>query len=399
MSPSGGLGGAERSLLGCVLSLRRAEPSWSLRVLSFSEGALVERFAEAGVHVEVLPLPEVVGQIGEAGARQALRPRALAASARFAARLRRTLAAHRPDVVHTNGVKAHLLAPAVAPLRRRVVWHVRDFVGERRVARTGLGALRRSAAGAIANSHAVARDLSAVAPGLPTRTVHNAIDLHRFRPGPPDPALVPPGAEGAVRVGLVSTFARWKGHALFLDAAARLKERFGPEALRFVIVGGPIYATAGSQWSREELAAEVRARGLEAYVHFAGFVDAPERAYRSLDVVVHASTRPEPFGRVIVEAMACARPVVVSAEGGASELFEHGVQALGFTPRDPRSLADAIASLAEDPERRQALAEAGRRHAHARFGDARLGPELVDAYAAFGLAAPPAALRGATPRA
>jgi glycosyltransferase involved in cell wall biosynthesis len=181
-----------------------------------------------------------------------------------------------------------------------------------------------------------------------------------------------------VRVGLVATYARWKGHELFLEAAARAR-RLAPEAgLRFAITGGPIYRTRGSQYSVEELRALAGHLGLE--VDWAPFTEDAPAAYRALDVVVHASTRPEPFGRTIVEAMACGRAVVASGEGGPLEIVTPEVDGLIFTPRDPDALARAIARLALEPPLRERLGAAARETAVARFGRARLGPALLALY-------------------
>src|SRR5207253_6282469 len=97
---------------------------------------------------------------------------------------------------------------------------------------------------------------------------------------------------------------------------------------RFYIVGGPIYRSRGSQVSAEGLRARAEALGVGSRVGLVGHQADPARALRALDVVVHASTRPEPFGRVIVEGMACGRAVVAIRDGGAAELFDDGVTAL-----------------------------------------------------------------------
>jgi glycosyltransferase involved in cell wall biosynthesis len=164
---------------------------------------------------------------------------------------------------------------------------------------------------------------------------------------------------------------------VFLDAAARLA---ADRPVRFYIVGGPIYRTAGSQYSIEELRAAAEARGLGDRVAFAGHQADPASALRALDVAVHASTRPEPFGRVIVEAMACGRPVVAMRHGGAAELFEDGVDALGCPPGDPGALAAAIDRLVADPDLRDRLGAAGRRSVLARFDRRRLADEWAPVY-------------------
>ena len=137
----------------------------------------------------------------------------------------------------------------------------------------------------------------------------------------------------------MATFARWKGHATFLRALGLLPETL---PVRGYIVGGPVYTTGASQVSLEELQRAGAAEGLDGRVGFVGYVPTPPHAMRALDVVVHASTEPEPFGLVIAEGMACGRAVVVSAAGGAAEIIEPGVNALSHEPGDAAGLADRI---------------------------------------------------------
>jgi glycosyltransferase involved in cell wall biosynthesis len=106
----------------------------------------------------------------------------------------------------------------------------------------------------------------------------------------------------------------------------------------------------------------------------------PAGVYRGLDVVVHASTRPEPFGLTIAEAMACGRAVVVSRSGGAAELFEDGVDAVGIPPRDPEALAAVVEKLVRRTTERSRLGTAARQTAVTRFGDDRYGEQLLDLY-------------------
>ncbi len=125
--------------------------------------------------------------------------------------------------------------------------------------------------------------------------------------------------------------------------------------------------------------------GLAGRVGFVPFQTETADVYRGLDVVVHASTQPEPFGRTIAEAMACARPVIVARAGGAAELFNEGEDALGVPPGDPEALAGAIRRLVDDADLRQRIGQNARRTAVARFDRARLGPEVVEAYRALGI--------------
>ena len=188
---------------------------------------------------------------------------------------------------------------------------------------------------------------------------------------------MPPAVEGTLRVGLVAAFGRWKGQDLFLNAIAGMA---ATPPVRFYIVGGAIYHTAGSQFTEEELRREASNLGVADRVGFTGFQRDTAGIYRALDVVVHASTQPEPFGRAIAEAMACARPVIVSRAGGAEELFREDFDAVGFEPGDAHDLGRLMRALADDPTRRARLSEQARRSAVERFSRDRLAREVAAAY-------------------
>jgi len=113
---------------------------------------------------------------------------------------------------------------------------------------------------------------------------------------------------------------------------------------------------------------------------FTGFLDDVAAAMRGLDIVVHASTMPEPFGMVIIEAMACGKAVIASQAGGAAELFVDGEDALAHPPGDAAKLGQQIQRLASDPGLRQRLGQAGRRKAEALYQGKRLASELLAVY-------------------
>ena len=233
----------------------------------------------------------------------------------------------------------------------------------------------------IANSESVAaRTRLLLGPRLPVHAIHNAVDLDRFRPEGARADLdalanLPPLAPGGIRVGLVGTFARWKGHDVFLEALGKL---LGLDGVRGYVIGGPIYETGASQFSLAELRKMAAQRQLGTRVGFTGRVDDVPAALRALDIVVHASVEPEPFGLVIAEAMACGRPVIVSRAGGAAEIAQAG--AVFHAPGNATELAECIDRLARDTALRASLGAAGRCAALRLFGRQRLSDALVPIY-------------------
>lgn len=395
LSPSGQMGGAEAALLNLLASLREAEPDWQLNLIVSADGALAAKAAALGVATTVLSFPDSLARLGDASAnfpagsangRFGLLRQLFFANPGIAAyvrRLRKLLRQIQPDLVHSNGFKMHLLGALAKPRAVPLVWHVHDYVQARPLMASLMKLFSRRCAMAVVNSDSVGRDLRAVCgQALPIETVYNGIDLQVFSPCGEHLDLdalagCSPAVPEVIRVGMLATLARWKGHEVFLRALSLIPSDV---PLRGYIIGDALYQTDGSQTSLDELKTLAQRLGVAERVGFTGFVATPAAAMRSLDIVVHASTQPEPFGLVIVEAMACGRAVIASEAGGATELIESGVNALGHKPGDAEQLAARIVQLAGDPQLREQLGAAGRKTVKERFNQTRLATELVPVY-------------------
>jgi glycosyltransferase involved in cell wall biosynthesis len=373
LSVSSEMGGSEVSLLELVRGLRRHEPTWPLDLVVPREGPLSAAAEDAGASVHVLPLPARLRRVGESttgtrstvgrGVSLLLAAGSLGPYGRALADL---LSRVGPDVVHTNGFKLHVLGARAAPPSSAVVWHLHEYVAHRPITRRLLRRYVGKCSALVANSRSVAAELvAALDSPVPVATIYNAVNPCEFSPDGDAIdvdalAGLPAAPAGTLRVGLVATYGRWKGHLTFVEAIRRLDPG---TRCRAYIVGGALYDTAGSQYTRAELETAIGAAGLRGRVGLTGFVDRPAAALRALDVVVHASTQPEPFGLVIAEGLATGRAVVVSAAGGAAELVTDGVDALTHAPGDAGGLARCIDRLAAEPALRAALGADGRRTA------------------------------------
>jgi glycosyltransferase involved in cell wall biosynthesis len=364
-----------------------------MRLICLADGPLLDEARALGIQVDALPMPARLTNIGESGLSggRVSRTASLAgkfalgcpAALRYLHQFRKTVLATESDIIHSNGVKSHLLSRCLPRKAGRVVWHIHDLLGSRAVNASVLKHAAGHASGAIAISQAVANDLKKVLPATPVFTIRNAIDTDHFTPARADGATLDqlaglaPASAGIVRVGLVATYARWKGQDIFLDAIAKLQTDF---PARFYIIGGSIYHTAGSQFSREELQSRAASLGVSGKVGFIGFQPDPLDVYRALDVMVHASSRAEPFGLTIVQAMACGKAVIVSNSGGAAELFTQNVDGIGVRPGNAEDLASAISTLVGDAAQRSRMGTSARETAIQRFNRARLGPEFLAVY-------------------
>ena len=393
LATTAAIGGAETSLLTLLRALRQQEPGWTITVVAPSEGPLLTRCAALGVRGMVLPYPAALTRLGESGATGSRRRsahqvslaadgvRALATVPGYLQALRQALVECDATVVHTNGIKAHIAGALARPAGIRLVWHLHEYVRARPLTASLLRRLVSRTDVVVVNSDSVLRDAHAAFRGRARlRRIYNAVEPDRFTPqgarldlaalaGMPDDA-------GLVRIGLVATFGRWKGQDVFIDAVAALPRH---AAVRAYIVGGAVYGTTGSQWSLDDLRERVQTRGLAATIGFTGHVDDVPAALRSLDVVVHASTRPEPFGMVIAEAMAAGRAVVAVRDGGAMELFEDRVEAVGVPLAHAGALSAVLSELIDRAEWRACLGARARAAARSRFSPARMAAEFREA--------------------
>ena len=367
------LAGGEIALLNLLGALPpgRVEPS----VVLLEDGPLVGRLRGAGVPVEVLAGSDRLLSVrrGDVGPGAALRLGRLAIGtvARLAGRVR----AGGYDAVHTNSLKADVLGGLAARAAGvPCVWHLHDRIADdylpRRTVRAFRLACRWVPAGVVANSEATRRTLR-LPPGKPCCVVYPGVpagEVGRAR-------ATPAGTGGGPRVGLVGRIAAWKGQDVFLRAAARVRATH-PSA-RFLVVGGPLFG-------EDDLDAALRRRAAEpdlaGAVEFTGFRDDVADLIAGLDVVVHASTVPEPFGQVVVEAMAAGRPVVAAGAGGVLETVADGETGLLVPPGDDAALAAAVASLLDDPDRRRRMGEAGVRRVRGHFTVERSAATLCDFY-------------------
>lgn len=392
LNPFGGLGGAERALLDLAGGIKTARPDWHLDLIASSDGPFPDRARMLGIRCCVLPFPSLLARTGDSEESHGGALRRLSQAGRlcatglvstgYIARLRAEIRRLRPDLIHTNGFKMHVAGALSHPVGVPVLWHVRDYISERPVMARVLPILRGRCTIAITNSSSVAVDLRRACPGIKVVPAHDAIDLADFSPEGRKLDLdrlanLPEAQEGTLRVGLVATMAHWKGHRVFLEALSRLA---ADARVRGYVVGGSLYETAGSQHSVDDLRALASRLRISDRVGFTGFVDDPAAAMRSLDIVVHASTRPEPFGLTIAEAMASGRALITTASGGASELVRDEIDSLAIRSGDAADLARKIDRLVNDAALRQRLSTAARAAAQERFSVDRLVGQVLEAY-------------------
>jgi glycosyltransferase involved in cell wall biosynthesis len=372
------LSGGEIALLRLLGHLRRV----NAHVILGEEGPLAARLAQAGISVEVLPIAAAARDLRKDTVhRGGVSPGALLGTLTHVARLTLRLRQLRPDLVHTNSLKAGVYGSLAANAAGvPVVWHLRDRLSADYLPRPAVRPVRalveRMADGVVANSTATLETLSPRARrnartvgtrkrGQLQRVVPDSVERSPY-PHTPDPC--------ATMFGMVGRISPWKGQDLFLRAFAAA---FPTGTQRAVIVGAPLFGEESYELQLRELVAQL---GLAERVQLRGFREDVWRELAEMDVLVHASVIPEPFGQVVLEGMAAGLAVIAPDEGGPAEVIAHGETGRLFAARDVDSLAAAMQALGADPGVCKRLGSAAR-HAIDAYHPARVGEQLERVYA------------------
>jgi len=324
----GEVSGAEESLLAVLAALDRDRivPS-----LACPDGPLAARAAELGV--PVFPLPQ-------ARLRRTLNPARLCGYnwtwVRAVGRLKRVIRGERCRIVHANSTSAQVFAGGAARrCRIPAIWHLRDLAPLH-----GLGRILSARARRVL---AISRAVAARAAGdgverAKLRVVYNGID----------PRALAERADGDAQgigagdrlVTMAAQMVPWKRHRDFICALS--VAAFRVPRVRGLIVGGDLFGEHAGY--RERLERISREQGVADRIEFLGYRRDVPAILRASEVVVLPS-RAEPFGRVALEAMALARPVVGTRAGGLPELVEDQETGILVPPGDWRQMADAIVKI------------------------------------------------------
>lgn len=347
----GALGGAELALMDVARAYRDTST-----FLLFADGPFRERLTNLGINVEVME----GGASLHAVRRETAWP-GLGATGRVMSLAWRTARlARKHDFLHANSQKAFVIACLAGLLARKpVVWDLNDLLTtdhfSRNNIRLDVALANHFAKRVIANSQASARALIAQGGrGDKVRVVYNGIDHTPFDAVTPEEIASAREELGLANLPVIGVFGRlaeWKGQHVAIEALSQLP------GIHLLLVGDALF---GEQAYADRLKAQAARLGVTDRVHFLGFRSDIPRLMRMVDVVLHTSTAPEPFGRVIVEGMLACRPVVATRAGGVEEIIRSRQTGLLVEPGDPVELAAVVRGLFADPGTAALIAEEGR---------------------------------------
>ncbi len=271
------------------------------------------------------------------------------------------------DLIYANTQKALVVGALASFLSRRpLIYHLRDILSLEHFSRTNrriaVTLANRFASLVIANSKATqAAFVEAGGRADIIEVVYNGFDPNVYQSHESNVSQLRQqlGLTGRFVVGHFSRLAPWKGQHILIEALSKC-----PEDVTAILVGDALF---GEQDYVQHLHEQVAALGLENQVKFLGFRPDIPQLMSVCDLVAHTSTSPEPFGRVIVEAMLCERPVVAAEAGGAIELVESGITGFLVPPEEPILLAEVIISCRNQPEKTKAIAHHAQSQARERF--------------------------------
>ena len=352
------MGGAEL----CLQDLAKAY-SHTSKVLLFQDGPLRNSLKQAGVRVSLTPASKTMLDLRTSGGLNALKtiPELWKIATQIAEE------AKGYDSILANSQKAFITA-ALATLKGSppVFWYLHDILTARHFSsinrRVAVFLANRFATKVLVNSKATGKAF--VAAGGKEQllsVVYNGFEAQKFDTvASKDVATVRSqlGIGEAPLVGLFSRLSYWKGQHILLSAIKNLPE------VHVILVGEALF---GEQEYVSELKALADAPELSGRVHWLGFRNDIPTLMKACDIVVHTSTEPEPFGRVIVEGQLAQKPVIATAAGGALELIEDGVNGYLFPPEDVVALRERIVSLIGDRSLASTIAQKGYTNAKTNF--------------------------------
>lgn len=352
--------GASRSLLRLVEGL--TEQGHATTVILNGEGSLAQPLRVAGADVEIVPslvqfernantgIPGVIALMWNL-------LRSTITIARIAARL-------KPDIAHTNQSTLPSLAFAAYVMRRPHIWHIRefylDFPGRWRIYRRVMLHLSNRivcVSAAVASQFPPHKKLTVINNGFPASEFEQPSEhrVWQFKKWA--------GINGHLSVGVVGRIKlRRKGQEVFIRAAS-LVIQSGVRA-RFVCIGAPFSGNESHLTILNELAAD---EGVEEFLALPGEYEDIKAAFAGLDVVVLPSVDPEPFGGVVIEAMALGKPVIGTSHGGTPDQIVDGQTGFLVRPGDHVGLAEAIMKLLGDTTLRLEMGANGREMFLTRF--------------------------------
>ncbi|MCX6807201.1 MAG: glycosyltransferase [Patescibacteria group bacterium] len=286
-------------------------------------------------------------------------------------KLARLIKKEKPDIVHTNTNRAHLIASTALYFSKKpkLTWMLHDFdfhpwfVKKCHKSATKIGALPAVLASIEKIIQPKKDKLLPIVNGVDLMSVKKANPLKfekEFKL-----------AKNSFRIAIIGRITKWKGIEIFIRAALIIIPRFS--RAEFFIVGTAQPQDLSFEKKMKKICEESK---YGKKIHWLGWRNDNLDIISALDILINASINPEPFGRTIIEAMALGVTVIATSHGGPRQIIKNNENGMLIPPRNPAYLAAAIEKLIDDSNLRAKLTQAGRKEVAEKYTLAKVAASL-----------------------
>ena len=343
--------GADKVLLELIKGIDRQE--FEAHVILPNDGVLVEALRQVGAQVSVLDYPIL--------RRKYFNPKGileyLKSYRRYSQKIAQYARENGIDLVHNNTTAVLEGIYLKRKVKLPLIWHVHEIIVKPKAISDFINFLMgRYADKIVTVSQAVASHVNEspfIKEGQ-VQVIYNGVDNAVYHPMQASTVreqfAIP---EESLVIGMVGRVNAWKGQGDFLEAVTPILEQ-NPNAIAF-LAGS---AFAGEEWRVEELESTIAKSSVASQIKRIDYYEHTTELYNMFDIFVLPSTNPDPLPTVVLEAMACGKPVVGYRHGGVCEMVAEGINGLLTTPNQPAELSKVIQELVENPEKRNQFGQA-----------------------------------------